>query len=719
MGVEDFYGRWLMSMFNKYPLLRRPIYQIGEVHSTSIDMNGLIHAITPEVYAYGKIDDELKQKRKAEIRKLIGDFRWKISLEEYANVIKKDRKKFEIEEDWLKHVEKKFREDDVSENFLFTVEDRVKDAIEDHLFQEFCDKLVRKIEEIASRYRTSYILNLAVDGPAPWAKIQQQRYRRFKAGKLNADTAGILTEDFYYFNASANITPGTEFMDRLDKFLENWVQNRASGYLRKTPRIVRYSSYKVPGEGEHKIFADYRDAIIENVEDKANILVGKDADLLIVSCISPLKNIFVSRENYGDNINIEEMKRVILSEMNFEETNERICIQDFILISFFVGNDFLPRIYQFKNVKASLEFFLKLYKLNKKRLTNEKSEIIWENFYNYLSHINKKSSDFFYSILDEDWFYPPKMLTESLNPQGINMDLFASKWYSRALKPISENGNVVYDKMFDFDSGTVDPDDIRDMTNCYLLGLQWILRYYTSNDAKKDYLYPYLYAPLLDDILKNIEANISSGRNIDNGMVSVKSIHTMRGIKTLDVAPEIPQQLVVTIPPPMNQDILDKKLYSYVVEDGALYDMTPISFEEELDTISAGKEHQGIVFLPVCDPLRITSTVDNRRITREMKEMLNSKNIITSQINPTNYNGMYVRGRGRGERVRGRGRGTNRSQSQRKSVIKEEKLIDGENVNEVIVEKSRSGKIKPEPKLFVVEDIGNDEENYEYENDVE
>lgn len=707
MGVEDFYGRWLMAMFQKYPLLKRSINQLPKTHSLSIDMNGLIHAITPEVYAYGKIDESKKRARKEEIANLIKKIRWETSIEEYSGFLKKKVKRHEemTDDEWFNIVEERFSNDDISDGLIAKIEEATKAKVERVLFLEFCDKLVTKIEELSSRFGTEYMLNLAVDGPAPWAKIQQQRYRRFKTGKLNGEMVGQLTEDFYYFNASASITPGTTFMRHLDEYLNEWIKNRKNGYLKYSPTIVRYSSFKVPGEGEHKIFADFRDKIIENdpedEEGKINIIIGKDADLLIASCISPLSHIFVCRENYHDNISIDEMKNVIQREMNYSDDEQKICIQDFVLITFFVGNDFLPRIYQFKNVKASLEVFIKLYKLAKKRLTNENGEIIWENFYRYLSLINKKSAEFFYSILDEDWAYPPKVLLDNTSEEGINLDKFSEEWYRKALKPQTEKGTQIYEKMFILPEN--DPDDIRDMCNCYLTGLQWILRYYTSGEARRDYLYPYLYAPLVEDILKTIEVNLKNGNFINNNSVSIRTLYTLRGIRQLDLVAQIPQQLVVTIPPPANEDILDPKLYSYVAEGGPLSDMAPIDFKEELDTISAGKEHQGIIFVPVCDPERIIKTVDGRKLTREMKDMIASQNIVVDRVKPGfrprviraegnrgNARGMRSRGRGN-VRGRGDGRGRGRGGSSQRQIS------------------------PPDAQVFVVE--GGNDEKYEYENE--
>jgi len=106
---------------------------------------------------------------------------------------------------------------------------------------------------------------LAIDGVVPMAKMRQQRLRRFKSVWLHAREAGWDT------NA---ITPGTAFMKRLHASLETMIREHGRG-------MWRLSTSDVPGEGEHKIMAEWRTG--QYVGNAA--VYGLDADLIVLSLL--------------------------------------------------------------------------------------------------------------------------------------------------------------------------------------------------------------------------------------------------------------------------------------------------------------------------------------------------------------------------------------------------------------------------------------------------
>ena len=77
---------------------------------------------------------------------------------------------------------------------------------------------------------------VGLDGVVPFAKIKQQRFRRFKS----ASERGAQSEPSWDTNA---ITPGTEFM----KAMGNALQKAGSSHN------WRISTTDEPGEGEHKV----------------------------------------------------------------------------------------------------------------------------------------------------------------------------------------------------------------------------------------------------------------------------------------------------------------------------------------------------------------------------------------------------------------------------------------------------------------------------------
>jgi len=141
-------------------------------------------------------------------------------------------------------------------------------------------------EEALLREIRSYVLHLwtlagkpeevvlAVDGVVPMAKIRQQRLRRFKGGWLAGKElelgARLPTHEVWDTNC---ITPGTEFMDRLERTLKELASTR--------PRWV-VSSANEPGEGEQKLMEWIRERNPKSLMNKHVIVYGLDADLILL-----------------------------------------------------------------------------------------------------------------------------------------------------------------------------------------------------------------------------------------------------------------------------------------------------------------------------------------------------------------------------------------------------------------------------------------------------
>ena len=97
---------------------------------------------------------------------------------------------------------------------------------------------------------------IAFDGLVPYAKIVQQRYRRFR----------IKEPDVFDRN---QISPNTPYMQMLEKELRT-----------KFPE-VHVSPTQEPGEGEHKLFQEIKK--LPEADRKSVCIYGLDADLILLS----------------------------------------------------------------------------------------------------------------------------------------------------------------------------------------------------------------------------------------------------------------------------------------------------------------------------------------------------------------------------------------------------------------------------------------------------
>ena len=274
----------------------------------------------------------------------------------------------------------------------------------------------------------------AIDGVAPRAKINQQRSRRFRTGKeilesmhLKRDVAqdllkkGMTVPESLITNTrwdSNVITPGTDFMDNVSDFIKNYIVNLLANNSKFKHLKILFSDSSVPKEGEHKILEFIR---LQRVQKNynANIshcIYGADADLIMLGLSTHEPHFYILRENislpdHGPNRNramkllndkkkeaeakndivTETMRRksfkikmcfvkvYILREylgrffkdvrIRFEWDIERF-IDDFVLLCFFVGNDFLPHIPGLSIRKGGIDILLNYYRTKLPMLDN-------------------------------------------------------------------------------------------------------------------------------------------------------------------------------------------------------------------------------------------------------------------------------------------------------------------------------------------------------------
>ena len=116
------------------------------------------------------------------------------------------------------------------------------------------------------------------------------------------------------------------------------------------------------GEGEHKIFTHLN----SNLTTDNIIINGLDADLIILSLISGINNIYLMRENNNSNnsnnnknnsniiyVSIDTLKQALLDELRPKwvnlDTNE--IIESYCVMCSILGNDFIPHILNL-NIKS-------------------------------------------------------------------------------------------------------------------------------------------------------------------------------------------------------------------------------------------------------------------------------------------------------------------------------------------------------------------------------
>ncbi|OAL38043.1 hypothetical protein AYO20_02495 [Fonsecaea nubica] len=250
------------------------------------------------------------------------------------------------------------------------------------------------IEHLFGKIKPKKLFFMAVDGVAPRAKMNQQRSRRFRTA-LDAEKArekaikeGVELPKEDPFDSNC-ITPGTEFMARLTKQLKYFISKKVSEDVDWQGVEVVLSGHEVPGEGEHKIMEYIRQAKAQPDYDPnvRHCLYGLDADLIMLGLLSHDPHFCLLREEvtFGrqsqkkskelEHQNFYLMHLCIVREylelefqelkqpgaLEFDYDMERI-IDDFILMAFFVGNDFLPNLPNLHINEGALALMFQKYK---------------------------------------------------------------------------------------------------------------------------------------------------------------------------------------------------------------------------------------------------------------------------------------------------------------------------------------------------------------------
>ncbi|KAI9217115.1 XRN 5'-3' exonuclease N-terminus-domain-containing protein, partial [Blastocladiella britannica] len=247
------------------------------------------------------------------------------------------------------------------------------------------------------------------DGVAPRAKMNQQRSRRFRTAQEAQERQRVeaeqgisafepgesLSDDIELAGAlgkafdSNCITPGTPFMARLSAHLQYYVRKKMTEDAAWRGVKVILSGPDCPGEGEHKIMEYIRHAKAQPGYDAntRHCLYGLDADLIMLGLVTHEPHFALLREEvvFGKKEKQRQQERGLAGQNFFlmhlslfreylahefgelrESLGDRFdperAIDDFVMLSLFVGNDFLPHLPNLHINEGALSTMFNIYK---------------------------------------------------------------------------------------------------------------------------------------------------------------------------------------------------------------------------------------------------------------------------------------------------------------------------------------------------------------------
>uniref|UniRef100_A0A8C9TQN7 5'-3' exoribonuclease 1 n=1 Tax=Scleropages formosus TaxID=113540 RepID=A0A8C9TQN7_SCLFO len=448
------------------------------------------------------------------------------------------------------------------------------------------------------------------------------------------------------------ITPGTDFMARLQEQLKYFVHSKLSTDKLWQGVSVYLSGHETPGEGEHKIMEFIRSENAKPGHDPntRHCLYGLDADLIMLGLVSHEPHFSLLREEVRFGAPGERLDRPVCSpvawatavmllmdaciddqyfcqnKIGFEYDLERI-IDDWILMGFLVGNDFIPHLPHLHINQDALPLLYRTYISVLPSLggyLNENGNLSLTNFEKYLVKLSEFDRDHFREVfVDLKWFESKvgnkyvneaagqaaeesrrrvgrknrvpndslslAVLDQGRHPDGLpnrdcteddceDEDMFETEFrqYKRSYYMTKMGVEVVSD------------DFLASQALCYVEGIQWILHYYYHGVQSWSWFYPYHYAPFLSDI-----------RNISSAQLSFQ-----KG------TPFLPFQQLLAVLPAASKDLLPQCYQHLMTSPGSpIIEYYPLDFKTDLN--GKQQEWEAVVLIPFIDEVAQVHSVDS------------------------------------------------------------------------------------------------------------
>jgi len=394
------------------------------------------------------------------------------------------------------------------------------------------DMTLAKIMEYILFIKPTNRVYIAFDGVAPFAKMNQQKTRRYKSHFMDVFLNGQPTNKWN----TANITPGTQFMQNLSRKMNEYFSDKN---IQNKTAVKEWiiSASDESGEGEHKLFQYIRK---HPCKDENIVVYGLDSDLIMLAIFHYhlYNNCYIFREapeflkssiNIIDNTNNSEnnfvmdigmLRSSILSEMQFTEEQR---IYDYVFLCFFLGNDFLPHFpalnIRTRGIITLLEIYSMVFRNNPDKFltkgnSTDQPKIEWKNVKLYMKELVKYEhqyiiEEYFCRDKYDQWKWNDEIGEKTTKEQRDKILQNLPIIYRKEEKYISPSDNGWEDRYYKSLFRGNSHDIKQHICTNYLEGLEWVYMYYSGKGFDWRWCYDYNYPPLIKDLYMRIpNANI-------------------------------------------------------------------------------------------------------------------------------------------------------------------------------------------------------------------
>ena len=370
---------------------------------------------------------------------------------------------------------------------------------------QYCLKVIKEVAPRSGVF-------IAIDGVVPMAKMRQQRLRRFKSVWLRKADTNVNAKADTNVNAKAEtwdtnaITPGTLFMKKLHTGLDNMIRHKGKGWI--------LSTSDQPGEGEHKLLAEWRTGKYQG----HFAVYGLDADLIVLSLLGQeqckLSNeIWLFREEMDKGqiaydamgeeqfewFSIHALRDWLSTEFSSDPKVKRQFILNYACAMSVLGNDFLPSSLGLKIREDGHAELLNLLRVQEPLVDSTTLEISLSGLTSLFARLVMKETDRVETYIakkrmtaralagaiplgDNNW--PLAHVAEECLVDPANKRKLATNWQNNYLQNFFPGHRTLSHR-----------DAI---CKTYLYGIQWIWAYYTGQTSSVcfNWYYPHSLPPL-------------------------------------------------------------------------------------------------------------------------------------------------------------------------------------------------------------------------------
>lgn len=449
------------------------------------------------------------------------------------------------------------------------------------------DDVKSYMDKLISLVNPSSLVYIAVDGLCPRAKMQQQRKRRFLTQWKN-EKLGIK----HGWDSNC-ITPGTQFMSKLDNMLSEYVtkKNESTASI----NFILSGSNEF-GEGEHKIFK----YLSTQDTSKCDVIYGLDADLIMLSMISkcsdnikllrerPIFDVPIDSREEFLTLDINALKQSITEIYGCNPQDQASFINDYVMICSLLGNDFIPSLSFLKIKDNGIDMLLKAYS-NSKAKFEDSTLVITSPDHNAsinlqmlhdIIHQLSRNEDEMTAEVCENYYkrtvrYDHRRFKNAFERASFELDNYPTfnKFPQGLINPRIPGWRLSYYKHI---FGTTESHDINRICDSYLQGLEWISKYYFTNEAPISWYYKYNYSPSILDLTNRIAAYLYDSSRYQEQITHAIPINEA-SFKTVLEHPTL--QLLMVLPP-RSRELVDTRYRPLMthIEHGCLA-YYPIGFK--------------------------------------------------------------------------------------------------------------------------------------------